>query len=110
VGDTRYSPSETFVAAARSRGAVVEAYDPLVSHWDEFDWDTPSELPDAAGFDAVVVAVPHDEFRTLDLAAWLGDATPAVLDAFGVLTAEQRAAAVAHGCVVAATGRGDLAP
>lgn len=107
VGDTRYSPSETFVVEARRRGAVVEAYDPLVTRWDELEWDTPTSLPDASGFDAVVFAVPHDEFRDLDVAAWLGDATPAVFDAFGVLGADQRAAAVAHGCVVAATGRGD---
>ena len=107
VGDTRYSPSETFVRAARDRGAEVEAYDPLVRHWDELDYDTPATLPGSDGFDAVVFAVPHDEFRTLDLPDWFGDHRPTVLDAFGVLGPDQRAAALAHGCVVAATGRGD---
>ncbi len=107
VGDTRYSPSETFVRAARARGAEVEAYDPLVRHWDELDYDTPTTLPAADGFDAVVFAVPHDEFRALDLGAWLGGHRPTLLDAFGVLGPEQRDDALAHGCVVAATGRGD---
>lgn len=107
VGDTRYSPSETFVRAARARGADVEAYDPLVRHWEELDWDTPAALPTSEGFDAVVFAVPHAEFRSLDLSSWLGDHRPTLLDAFGVLSPDQRDAALAHGCVVAATGRGD---
>ena len=107
VGDTRYSPSETFVRAARARGASVEAYDPLVRHWDELDCDTPATLPASDGFDAVVFAVPHDEFRSLDLQAWLGGNRPTLLDAFGVLGPDQRDAALAHGCVVAAIGRGD---
>jgi nucleotide sugar dehydrogenase len=107
VGDTRYSPSETFVRSARARGADVLAYDPLVRHWDELACDTPESLPASDGFDAVVFAVPHDEFRSLDLRAWLGDNRPTLLDAFGVLTPDQRNVAVAQGCVVAATGRGD---
>ena len=38
--------------------------------------------PTPAGFDAVVFAVPHDEYRRIDLASWLGDARPAIFDGF----------------------------
>lgn len=106
VGDTRYSPSETFVRAAESAGAVVTAHDPLVSHWDELERDTSTQLPDPSGFDAVVFAVPHDEYRRIDLAAWLGTARPAVLDAFNVLSAAQRQLLVELGCPIASIGRG----
>lgn len=106
VADTRYSPSETFVIGARERGATVEAYDPLVEYWEELDWSTPTSLPDPAGFDAVVFAVPHREFREIDMQEWLGDSTPIVYDGFSVLTREQLGAAAAAGCVVASTGRG----
>jgi len=106
VGDTRYSPSETFVHAAMAAGAQVAAHDPLVSHWDELEWDTPADLPDPDGFDAVVFAVPHAVYRGLVLADWLGDARPVIVDGFDVLRAEQRHEAQQLGCVVVSIGRG----
>jgi nucleotide sugar dehydrogenase len=109
VGDTRYSPSETFVLEARRAGATVLAYDPLVSHWDELDWDLPSELPPATGFDAVVFAVGHPSLRELDLADWLGRARPVVFDANRVLSEEQWKSLAGLGLRTVAIGRGDLA-
>jgi nucleotide sugar dehydrogenase len=106
VGDTRYSPSETFVQAALAAGAEVVAHDPLVAHWDELGWDTPAELPDPHGFDAVVFAVPHAIYRGLELADWLGDARPVIVDGFDVLRAEQRDEAQQLGCTVVSIGRG----
>jgi nucleotide sugar dehydrogenase len=107
VGDTRYSPSETFVRAALDAGAEVVAHDPLVAHWDELDIDVPADLPSPAGFDAVVFAVPHQLYRDLDLPAWLGDARPAVFDGFSVLSDAQRRTLASLGCRVASIGRGD---
>lgn len=106
VGDTRYSPSETFVRGALDGGAEVVAHDPLVSHWEELGWDTPAELPAPSGFDAVVFAVPHAEYRQLDLPAWLGDARPLVVDAFDVLGHAGRRELAALGCTVISVGRG----
>jgi UDP-N-acetyl-D-glucosamine dehydrogenase len=82
------------------------AHDPLVSHWDEFDWDTPEHLPDPAEFDAVIFAVPHAIYRGMNIADWLGDARPVIVDGFDVLRAEQRSEAQQLGCVVASIGRG----
>lgn len=106
VGDTRYSPSETFVRAAESAGAIVTAHDPLVSHWDELERDTPAQIPDPSPYDAVIFAVPHEEYRRIDLADWLGNARPAVLDAFNVLSAAQRGTLAELGCPLASIGRG----
>lgn len=103
---TRYSPSETFVLAAEAAGAAVVASDPLVSHWDELDVEVALELPSPVGFDAVVFAVPHAEYRDIDLVEWLGDARPSVLDGFNVLSAAQRATLVSLGCPLASIGRG----
>ena len=109
VGDTRYSPSETFVRAAVEDGAEVVAHDPLVDHWDELDRDVPGEIPSPDGFDAVVFAVPHEAYRAMDLPAWLGDARPAVFDGFSVLSTAQRRTLSSLGCAVASIGRGDVA-
>ncbi|HKY15798.1 MAG TPA: UDP binding domain-containing protein, partial [Microthrixaceae bacterium] len=106
VGDTRYSPSETFVRAAEAAGAEVVAHDPLVDHWEEFDRPVSDEIPSPDGFDAVVFAVPHDEYLQIDLASWLGSARPAIFDGFRVLDADQRRIATGLGCRVASIGRG----
>jgi UDP-N-acetyl-D-mannosaminuronate dehydrogenase len=106
VGDTRYSPSETFVNAAVAAGAEVVAHDPLVDHWEELDRPVAGEIPSPEGFDAVVFAVPHDEYRNIDLAAWLGAARPAIFDGFSVLSGDQRRLAAGLGCRVASIGRG----
>jgi nucleotide sugar dehydrogenase len=106
VGDTRYSPSETFVRAAREKGARVIAHDPLVRRWEELELDLPQELPPAAGIDAVVLAVPHREYRELDFEAWLEGRTPVFLDAFSVLSRERRERLRALGCRVESIGRG----
>jgi len=106
VGDTRYSPSETFVREARARGAAVIPHDPLVGHWDEMNEAVARDLPPTAGVDAIVFAVPHREYRALDLRAWLAGRTPAIFDAFSVLTRDQREALRALGCRVESIGRG----
>ncbi|MCP5042261.1 MAG: nucleotide sugar dehydrogenase [bacterium] len=106
VGDTRYSPSQLFVEAARERGAEVVARDPMVHHWEELGLDIPEGLPPASELDAVVFAVPHRTYRELDVAAWLAGATPVVLDANAVLSDRQCRAIVSAGCVLAAIGRG----
>ena len=97
VGDTRHSPSESFYAEALARGAAVTCHDPLVTHWPGLVEDMPRTLPSPAGFDAVVFAVPHAEYRAIDMPRWLGAARPLVFDANNVLTAPQRAAARAVG-------------
>jgi UDP-N-acetyl-D-glucosamine dehydrogenase len=107
VGDTRNSPSETFVRAARRLGATVICHDPLVPEWKELNVEVLDELPDLGGVDAVVFAVQHRDYAELDLEAWLGDASPLVLDANDVLTAHQRSLLRQLGCVVRSIGRGE---
>jgi nucleotide sugar dehydrogenase len=106
VADTRYSPAQTFVLEMRRRGARVLVHDPLVTEWPELGMTVPPELPAAGSVDAVVFAVPHRAYRELDLAAWLGDARPILLDANAVLTPAQRRAVAATGRVVHAIGAG----
>jgi UDP-N-acetyl-D-glucosamine dehydrogenase len=104
VGDTRYSPSETFVVNAGKRGAEVVAHDPLVTHW--FEEEVPMEVPQAEGFDAVVFAVPHVEYVAMDVPAWLGAARPLVVDANDVLPADRLRELARAGCRVWSIGRG----
>ena len=106
VADTRYSPAEVFVRAAREEGAEVTCHDPLVSHWAELDIAVDDRIPPADSFDAVVFAVPHRQYATFDVAGWLNGSRPLVLDANGVLSAEQQRQLRRIGCRVASIGRG----
>ena len=107
VGDTRYSPSEVLVRGLESEGAAVAAHDPLLSFWQEMGRQLPQELPAASAFDAVIFAVAHDEYRSLDLVQWLGGLRPLIFDANCVLTRVQRDALHRIGCPVGSIGRGN---
>ncbi len=106
VGDTRYSPSHTFLEEARARGAHVIARDPMVSYWNEAAMEIPPGLPPANEVDAVVFAVAHREYLALDYIDWLDGATPVVLDANAVLDDRQCKAFVAAGCKLSSIGQG----
>ena len=107
VADTRHSPSAAFLAAAVARGADVVCHDPLVKEW-EHPVAPVNELPDPAGFDAVVFAVIHDEYLAIDLMGWFGDARPLVVDANHVLLDSQLRDAARTGCRVWCIGRGEV--
>lgn len=107
VSDTRSSPSEVFVRAASERGAEIVSHDPLVAEWAELGLEVDPAIPSPAGFDAVVFAVPHPEYRQLDLRTWLGSSRPLVLDANAVLDDDQRKALGDLGCETLSVGRGD---
>jgi UDP-N-acetyl-D-glucosamine dehydrogenase len=107
VGDTRSSPSETFVREAGSRGATVVCHDPLVRYWAELDLHVAGELPSLSDVDAVVFAVRHPQYLELDLGRWLGPARPLMFDANDVLAQAQREFLIDHGCRVRSIGRGE---
>jgi nucleotide sugar dehydrogenase len=106
VGDTRRSPSETFVRGLEGGGARVACHDPLLSYWPELDRDVLTSVPPLDGFDAVVFAVRHPQYRQVDLGAWVDGAQPLVLDACNFLSGQQRALLRASGCRVVSIGRG----
>jgi UDP-N-acetyl-D-glucosamine dehydrogenase len=106
VGDTRYSPSLTLARMLADKGAVVAFADPLVDAL--LDVPLHRDLPAANGFDAVILAVGHKQYRAIDLAAWSGAERPVVLDANGVLSRQQLRSLQDAGFKVAAIGRGLL--
>ena len=106
VGDTRHSPSITLAAMLAERRAAVAFADPLVDA--EIGVPLHFDLPDAHGFDAVILAVGHKQYRAIDLAAWSGAERPVVLDANGVLSRQQLQSSRQAGFKVAAIGRGLL--
>jgi nucleotide sugar dehydrogenase len=108
VGDTRHSPSIALARMLADKRARVAVADPLVDGIAEIDVPLHRDLPDAHGFDAVILAVGHKQYRAIDLVAWSGADRPAVLDANGILTRQQIESLRNAGFKVAAIGRGQL--
>ncbi len=107
VGDTRYSPSETFYVEADKQGAQITAHDPLVEYWEERNLSVCRELPALEAFDAIVLAVPHQEYQAIDMGQWLDkNAGILVFDANNVLTEKQRSAVGSTGNTLLSIGRG----
>ena len=106
VGDTRYSPSGTLLTAAQQQGARVLCHDPLVTLWEEFDINVASELPSLENIDIVILAVPHQDYLSLDLTTWLTQKNVPVIDANCVLSDEQRLAYISKGGTLFSIGRG----
>ena len=89
VGDTRFSPSEIFVKEAKTEGAIISVYDPMIIKWDELNIETEGQLPDSTGFDAILFAVPHKEFANISFNDWISQKNTLLFDANNVLTKEQ---------------------
>lgn len=109
VGDTRTSPSVVLATALLQRGAVVELTDPLVDVFEEAETPFHKDLPAAHGYDVIVFAVAHREFKNLDVLHWLGNGRPMIFDSNGVLSSETLAKLQKAGLKLGAIGRGAFA-
>jgi nucleotide sugar dehydrogenase len=135
VGDTRYSGSEALVRKLAEMGAEIGVHDPYVKHWWELEkqdtypapghsWarffrnqESLTDLriePDLAvalkGADAVVLAVRHAAYRTLDPAkiVKMAGRPVAVIDCFGLLDDAAIRRYFELGCEVKGLGRGHV--
>ena len=112
VGDTRHSPSKTFVEALRKDFAIVRTHDPYVEAWPELEdscveSDLMAVLPEA---DVVVFAVGHDQYMKLkpeELIAMCGT-KPLIVDRSNFLSDETIARYKALGCKVRGVGKGHI--
>lgn len=135
VGDTRYSGSELVVRKLTEMGAEMRVHDPYVDHWYELEiqetypspgtsWErffrNQEHLTDTRvskdlkaslkGVEAVIFAVPHDEYKNLspdDIVKWAGGPI-AVIDAFGMLPDDKIRRYFELDCEVKALGRGHV--
>jgi UDP-N-acetyl-D-glucosamine dehydrogenase len=135
VGDTRYSGSELIVRKLAEMGAEITVHDPYVEHWWEFENQdsypaigesrarffrnqeqlrelrmSPTLAEALKGADAVVLAVRHTEYLSLDtddIVAMAGEPL-AVVDCFGILDDRRIERFFELGCEVKGLGRGHI--
>ena len=135
VGDTRYSGSEVIVRKLTEMGADVVAHDPYVRHWWEMEKQDTYPAPGHSmarffrnqdklsemsmtktlaealkGADAIVIAVRHHDYLSLDPDEIVDMAGKplAVIDCFGILDDETIRRYFELGCEVKGLGRGHV--
>ena len=135
VGDTRYSGSELIVRRLTEMGAELRVHDPYVLHWWEFEKQ--DEYPASSqslkrffrgqeklkdlrieqdfkkalyGADAVIFAVRHKPYLTLDPDEVVKNAGGpiAIIDCFGILDDSRIKRYFELGCEVKGLGRGHV--
>lgn len=112
VADTRATPTGLLVDLIRGQGGEVILVDPLVRRWEERPAEVilPTPYSNLEKVDAVVFALPHDEFKILnpgDLIEHLGGPLP-IVDAQKVIPDESLSIYKALGCSLSAVGRGNI--
>jgi UDP-N-acetyl-D-glucosamine dehydrogenase len=135
IGDTRYSGSEIVVRKLTEMGAEMRVHDPYVDHWYELEkqdtypvsgqsWKRFFRNQEALtelkieknfsiaieGIEALILAVPHDEYLNFEPEAILEMAgSPiAIIDCFGMLPDDKIRKYFELGCEVKALGRGHI--
>lgn len=135
VGDTRYSGSEIVIRKLAEMGAEIRVHDPYVEHWWEFEQQ--NTYPAAGesksrffrnqeklkeirieqdlekslrGADAVIFAVPHAAYRSMDPAKVVSNIgqPSAIIDCFGILSDDEIRRYFQLGCEVKGLGRGHI--
>ena len=135
VGDTRYSGSEVVARRLTEMGADVRVHDPYVDHWFEFEEQETYPSPGHSlsrffrsqdhlkgmsvqkdltaalkGVEAVVLAVPHEPYLTLqpEQVVEMAGGPLAVIDSFGILDDTKIRRYFQLGCEVKGLGRGHI--
>jgi UDP-N-acetyl-D-galactosamine dehydrogenase len=69
--DTRNSKIPSIAETLKTKGANVDVYDPLIEEY--------NSVPQKEKFDAILLAVPHNVFKELDLIAFLKDKSKKII-------------------------------
>tara|TARA_B100000519_G_scaffold203428_1_gene226708 strand:+ start:17406 stop:18785 length:1380 start_codon:yes stop_codon:yes gene_type:complete len=104
IGDTRFSPTEMLVRELLLKGVKITCHDPYVTFWDELDIKLEKKLPSPKDFNAVIMTVPHKEYKKIDLSKWIKTGN-IILDANSVLNKQQIRTARDCGAVVESIGK-----
>jgi UDP-N-acetyl-D-mannosaminuronate dehydrogenase len=109
VGDTRYTPVETFYKELIKNDCDVFLHDPYVSYWEELDLEVSQELGNFDNIDIVIFSTGHSEYiNNDDLIKNLSKLDNILIyDTIGVLS-NKEIAFLSKNSIVKVLGRGDI--
>ena len=110
VGDTRYSPVESFYLNCINNKAIVDTHDPYVQYWEEIDIKVSQDLNKKLDmyWDIIVFSAAHSEYKNPQIITKISMMSNVkVLDTLGVL-GEKDIKELNKNNKVKVLGRGDL--
>lgn len=110
VGDTRFTPVETFVRLIQETGSEIMLHDPYVSYWDELRCYVQSDLEFVLERepDLVIISAGHSSYKSESTINKLMAISPSfIFDTIGLFT-EQQLMILGEKHRVSVLGRGDL--
>tara|TARA_B100000963_G_scaffold360609_1_gene392132 strand:+ start:1146 stop:2624 length:1479 start_codon:yes stop_codon:yes gene_type:complete len=85
IGDTRFSPVESFFRKLHEQNFELTCFDPYISYWEELNIEVKSnfEVIDKGSFDCAIITTRHNEFENLGLIVKMLDEGIIVYDTVG---------------------------
>jgi UDP-N-acetyl-D-glucosamine dehydrogenase len=90
VADTRQSPSKYLCDFIEKKGGKFFCLDPFLSYWEEKKMRVEKNLKIQFEVDAIIFAVPHTQFQTLNMKKFVSSKKTYILDANRCLTEKQK--------------------
>lgn len=110
VGDTRFSPVETFFSLAKKSGAIVSLHDPFVSFWEEHNCVVNNSLKDTLDSDPdiIVITTGHSFYKNkTTISSLMNIKSTKIFDTLGVFDKNQiKEIKTKH--TLSILGRGDI--
>lgn len=110
VGDTRYTPVETFYKSLKKTGAKILLHDPYVAYWEEQELSIANDYPGllAHGPEVIVISTGHSIYKSDEFQTRLMEMDSTIVyDTIGIYTEEQlNLFKTKH--IVKVLGRGDI--
>ena len=110
VGDTRYSPVESFYNYCINDSAIISVHDPYVTYWEEIGINVDKDLYDilSDNFHLIVISTGHDQYKTSEFINFLKNKNSLkILDTVGLLD-EKHIKLISKKHMIKVLGRGDI--
>ena len=110
VGDTRYSPVESFYNYCTNDNAIVSVHDPYVTYWEEIGIDVSKDLYNilSDNFQLIVISTGHDQYKTSEFVNFLNKKNSLkIFDTVGLFD-EKQIKLISQKHKIKVLGRGDI--
>jgi UDP-N-acetyl-D-mannosaminuronate dehydrogenase len=108
VGDTRFSPAESFARMCISNGAEVTFSDPYVDYWEEINLSNVNYEKVDSETDVLVFGAPHSQFKTDKYSNNVKNPRLIIIDTNNILSKHSIDKLTTLGCKLFFVGKGKI--
>jgi UDP-N-acetyl-D-mannosaminuronate dehydrogenase len=106
VGDTRFSPAESFANTCISQGGSVTFSDPYVNYWDELNLSSVDYGNLDSSIDVLIFGTPHSQYKLESYINKIKNPRMIVVDSNNILSKQSINKLATLGCELFFVGKG----